>query len=76
MLVTYVQVHCNTDILEGVSHLYCSRLSRSPLDLEGIESIFFRGPSHVGERVSLQSSANRIFSGNRCAIKEQSAGAL
>jgi acyl-CoA hydrolase len=44
------------------------RLSRSPLKLEGIESIYFRGPSHVGERVSLRSSVNRTFSGNRFEV--------
>lgn len=47
------------------SNFFSSRLSRSPLELEGIESVHFRGPSHVGERVSLQSSVNRIFSANR-----------
>ena len=49
--------------------LFTSRLSRSPVKLEGIESVHFRGPSHVGERVSLQSSVNRIFSGNRFAVE-------
>ena len=42
-----------------------SRLCHSPLVLEGIESVYFRGPSFMGERVSLQSSVNKVFSTRR-----------
>ena len=56
-------------IIKSYYALFISRLSRSPVKLEGIESVHFRGPSHVGERVSLQSSVNRIFSGNRFAVE-------
>ncbi len=45
--------------------LHFSRLCRSNVKLEGIQSIIFRGPSHVGERVSLKSSVNKAFSNNR-----------
>jgi acyl-CoA hydrolase len=51
--------------MTDVATLSGLRLSHSALKLEGIESVHFRGPSHVGERVSLQSSVNRTFSGNR-----------
>lgn len=41
------------------------RLCRSQLVLESIESFHFRGPSHMGERVCLQSSVNKVFSNKR-----------
>jgi hypothetical protein len=42
-----------------------SRLCRCALILEGIESVHFRGPSYMGERVLVQTSVNRVFSNNR-----------
>ena len=67
-----LSLHCQSHIhvpclWKGIDLLwvFSSRLSRSPLSLEGIESVHFRGPSHMGERVSLQSSVNKIFSAKR-----------
>ena len=42
-----------------------SRLCRCPLLLEGIDSVLFRGPSYVGERVFIQTSVNRVFTNKR-----------
>lgn len=54
--------------MTDVATISAMRLSRSLLVLEGIESVHFRGPSHVGERVSLSSSVNKVFSTKRFEV--------
>lgn len=51
--------------MTDVATISALRLSRSQLVLEGIESVHFRGPSYMGERISLLSSVNKVFSNKR-----------
>ncbi|XP_064392376.1 acetyl-coenzyme A thioesterase-like [Halichondria panicea] len=54
--------------MTDIATISALRLCRAAVTLEGIQSVIFRGPSHVGERVSLKSSVNKVFSNNRFEV--------
>lgn len=63
--------HVISRFLLSCINFYCflpfmfRRLCRSQIVLESVESFHFRGPSYMGERVSLNSSVNKVFSNKR-----------